>query len=268
MKNRILLFIGATLILAIASCKKDKFKPTSYWQFDDSDSVSVAYKQPHERLTPVPINTDGNSYGYYEYLPQAYFSHPKAGFALVLFLHGNGQAGDGSLDSLKLVLKDGPLQNVVEDKKDFKFICIAPQASVAANDGLETWHPDKLNNFLEYLLKKYRIRPERVYVTGLSAGGSGSILFAQYYPGRIAAIAPISAEYSKYLSLKPLKNMPMWCFVNSGDVYAKDMEDFVAAIRNEGGNPHFTEYNASGHNAWDEAYSDDSFWNWLLSQSK
>ena len=46
---------------------------------------------------------------------------------------------------------------------------------------------------IDEIIKKYRIDPDRVYLSGLSMGGKGTWLVAEAAPDRFAAIAPISA---------------------------------------------------------------------------
>ena len=54
------------------------------------------------------------------------------------------------------------------------------------------WDPVRLARLLDQLEARYRVDPKRVYFTGLSMGGYGSIEFAATYPDRVAATAPLS----------------------------------------------------------------------------
>ena len=42
----------------------------------------------------------------------------------------------------------------------------------------------------------------------------------------------------------------------------------IAAIRAAGGDPKYTEYPGVGHNAWDPAYADAAFYDWLFAQRR
>lgn len=64
---------------------------------------------------------------YFVYLPRGYSStEPKKTWPLMLFLHGNGERGNGK-DELDYVLKNGPVYEAWIQKKDIPFIIVSPQ---------------------------------------------------------------------------------------------------------------------------------------------
>ncbi len=63
---------------------------------------------------------------YFVYLPQGYQAGSEQRWPVMLFLHGNGQRGDG-LDDLDYVLRHGPLMEAWLQKRPLPFIIISPQ---------------------------------------------------------------------------------------------------------------------------------------------
>ena len=66
---------------------------------------------------------------YFVYLPVAYEKRKEKAWPVILFLHGNGQRGNG-LDDLDFVLRHGPLMEAWIQRRDLPFIMISPQLPV------------------------------------------------------------------------------------------------------------------------------------------
>ena len=63
---------------------------------------------------------------YFVYLPKGYHSSSPKKWPLMLFLHGNGERGDGNKE-LDFVLHHGPIYEAWVQKKELPFIIISPQ---------------------------------------------------------------------------------------------------------------------------------------------
>ena len=63
---------------------------------------------------------------YFVYLPVNYEKSKDEDWPVILFLHGNGQRGNG-LDDLDYVLRHGPLMEAWIQRRDLPFIMISPQ---------------------------------------------------------------------------------------------------------------------------------------------
>ena len=94
-------------------------------------------------------------------LPESYGSTRKS-WPLILFLHGAGERGE----DINHVKRHG-LVKIVEQESAFPFIVISPQCPKG-----QWWSMDLLAALLDEVEKKYRIDKNRIYVTGLSMGGS------------------------------------------------------------------------------------------------
>lgn len=197
---------------------------------------------------------------YFVYLPPDYDKDPQKKWPLIVFLHGSGERGY----DLKL-LERQPLPQGIDDRENFPFIVIAPQC----NPG-EWWSIPELDDMLESLPAKYRIDPDRVYLTGLSMGGYGTWAWAAAEPKRFAAIVPICGGGDPQ-DVKQLKDLPVWAFHGDKDdaVPMERSQEMVEALKKAGGDPKFTIVAGAGHiETWLKAYSTPELFEWLLQQRR
>lgn len=71
-------------------------------------------------------SVDQSDREYFVYLPRGYHDKPDKKWPVMLFLHGNGERGNGQ-DELDFVMMQGPLHEAWVQKKDLPFIIISPQ---------------------------------------------------------------------------------------------------------------------------------------------
>ncbi len=81
-----------------------------------------------EQLLRLPYvsSVDQLNRDYFVYLPRGYETQADKKWPVILFLHGNGERGNG-LDELDYVISHGPLYEAWIQKKDLPFIIISPQ---------------------------------------------------------------------------------------------------------------------------------------------
>ena len=120
---------------------------------------------------------------YVEYLPKDY--DPTKEYPLVFFLHGAGERVQDPHEAMR----HGYMKYVREQGKEYPFIFIAPQCI-----GNNYWasFTESLSAFLDYILDTYPIDRSRVYLTGLSMGGTGTWMFAMAKPDTFAALMPVN----------------------------------------------------------------------------
>ena len=70
---------------------------------------------------------------FFLYLPRGYGRDGSRKWPVLLFLHGDGERGDGKED-LDYVLKNGPLYEAWIQKKDLPFLIICPQLAMFGKD--------------------------------------------------------------------------------------------------------------------------------------
>jgi predicted peptidase len=193
---------------------------------------------------------------YLEYLPPGYALEDK--WPLILFLHGSGERGT----DLQLVKKHGPLK--VAQEMLLPFVIIGPQCHEK-----QSWSAELLTAFLLTIMNSYAIDPSRVYVTGLSMGGTGTWELAKRSPGLITAIAPICGRGS-VMNICNLEEMPVWVFHGAKDkiVPLQYSTFMVDKLKECGGNAKLTVYPDKEHDSWTETYENPRLYEWFLEQVK
>jgi len=196
--------------------------------------------------------------GYLLYLPGDYNAGSRE-WPLMIFLHGSGERGT----DLELVKKNG-LPRRLEDGMQLPGIVVSPQCPLDTR-----WSVPVLEQFLDSLLKDYRIDTDRIYLTGLSMGGQGTWNWAMADPERFAAIAPVCGK-TDTTHAAALKEMPIWVFHGAKDdvVPIEDSERMVEALKRMGNKVKFSAYPDANHDSWTETYENPRLYKWLLKHHK
>lgn len=203
---------------------------------------------------------------YWLFLPEGYADQPDRRWPLLLFLHGSGERGD----ELDLVKRHG-IPRMLEEHPRFPFIVVAPQCST---NTIWSMHLDALDVLVDEIVAAYAVDPDRVSVTGLSMGGSGTWHLATMYPHRFAAVVPVCGDGSWYIGgadqVCVIKHVPVWAFHGTADttIPAAESEKLVDALQACGGNVRFTLYPDVGHNCWKQAYATPALYEWLVCQKR
>jgi predicted peptidase len=212
-------------------------------------------------LTRVYKNADGKEAKYVLFVPHDY-KGDKA-YPTILFLHGAGERTGGKKEPVEVGIGTA----IKKHEKDFPFLVVIPQAE-------KTWQagsPDakRALAMLAEVEKDYKVDPKRVYLTGLSMGGFGTWSLAIAHPDKWAAIVPICGRGDTKQAAK-IKDIPCWCFHGDADnaVKVEGSRTMIAALKEAGGEPKYTEYPGVGHNSWDRAYGTKELYEWLLQQHK
>lgn len=198
---------------------------------------------------------------YYLYFPKAYEQEKNKKFPLLLFLHGGGEAG-GTLEDLKT---NGPPKLLAEGK-EFPFLILAPQNPHKR----KWWNTRAVMQLLDTIIESNRVAIDRIYLSGLSRGGSAAWELAVQYPDKFAAMAVVCGmtpvPYAAWIN----KNMPIWVFHGTEDksIPISESEDMVAKLREMGYDVTFTRYDGVGHNSWVQAYNTEELYEWFMKQKR
>ncbi|MEM8929091.1 MAG: PHB depolymerase family esterase [Bacteroidota bacterium] len=198
---------------------------------------------------------------YYLYYPDAYFSKEDQDFGLLLFLHGGGEAGQ-ELHALK---KNGPPKMMAEDYP-FPFLVLAPQNPYER----QWWDIRAVNALLDAIVADNRVDKRRIYLTGLSRGGSAAWEMAVQFPDKFAALAVVCGmaptPYAHWLN----KEMPIWVFHGSEDkvIPVSESDEMVEKLKEMKFDVQYSRYKGVGHNAWNRAYATDELYQWMNQQSR
>ena len=208
-------------------------------------------------------DSEGNEYKYVVFVPHDY--KPDKAWPVILFLHGAGERGDDG----ELQAKVGLAPAIRKREKEFPFIAVFPQC--AKNGFWRAESPDgqRAMAILAEVEKEFKTDHNRVYLTGLSLGGMGTWSIGMKYPDRFAALVPVCGSGDTSRAAK-LAKLPIWCFHGDDDkaVNVEGSRSMIAAIKEAGGNPKYTEYPGVGHNSWDAAYGTAELYTWLLEQKR
>lgn len=221
----------------------------------------------------TPRVTTTSTIHFYEYLPSDY-NFNSNDYPVVFFMHGLGERGN-TVDNLPLVHKHGPPKHV-KNGTQFPFILISPQLKTTFGD----WPPWYIDEVVEYCRTYLRIDPKRMYFTGMSLGGGGAWYYAQTYPHKVAALAPVCGSRNTPSKACDLvnSNMPVWAFHGSNDTTVPQnrtinmINAMNACVPAPNPAPILTIYPGVGHNAWDKAYRPDhvehnpNVYEWMMMQ--
>jgi predicted peptidase len=96
-------------------------------------------------------------------------------------------------------------------------------------------------------------------------GGIGAIDLAAAYPGKFAALAPLSARENPEIAPR-LREIPTWLFHGTiDDVVATQYSvDLSAALKKLGGPVKLTLLPDVGHGGWEKVYADPQLYAWFL----
>ncbi|PRX55333.1 prolyl oligopeptidase family serine peptidase [Flagellimonas meridianipacifica] len=218
--------------------------------------------QSQSRLIRGELNTlTEENLKYYLYYPEGYDSNEEDEFGLLLFLHGGGESG-GTLSDLR---GSGPPKMLVEGKQ-FPFLVLAPQNPHKK----KWWNTQALIQLLDDVLENNRIDPKRIYLSGLSRGGSAAWSMAVQYPKKFAAMAVVCGmtplPYAHWID----KNMPIWVFHGNKDevIPVSESDTMVKKLKSMGYNVKYTRYEGVGHNSWAKAYTTEELYTWLAEQKR
>jgi len=203
---------------------------------------------------------------YLLYTPEDYDENQQ--YPFILFMHGAGEIGP-RLD----ILKDQVIPKLIEDGEDYPFIIASPQLNYG-----QFWdeEPDLVANFIVQLQSEFPIDPDRIYITGLSLGGSGAWHFALAYPEVPAAVVSMAGFYNYGSDAAPsnicdVASIPFWVVHGGQDeiVPLAWEQSLVDALTECGGEAQFTIYPDANHDqTFERGFAEPALYAWLLEQHR
>ena len=131
------------------------------------------------------------------YLPPDYESSERS-YPVLYLLHGSGDDQTGWVQFGEvLYIAD----KAIKEGKSTPMIIVMPDANTGkrgyTNDPKGEWQYEDFffEEFMPYIEKEYRIKPEKRYraIAGLSMGGGGSFFYALHHPELFGSACPLSA---------------------------------------------------------------------------
>ena len=258
MNARRFLFLSLPLLLACASLRAHTQQPNPADGFH-----ARSYRSP-----------SGETMQYRLFVPPGYGAEKK--YPIVLWLHGaNGRGSDNFLQISGANFLGTHVWTTAEIQTKDPVFVLAPQV-----ENTKAWSRPHVNTampvslrvafeILDAIEKEYSIDRNREYIAGQSMGGEGVWAALTLARGRFAgAIALCSGGFDD--EVVPDARVPVWIFQGADDpvVPVDRVRRWVAALRQAGGSPKYTEVPGVGHNVWDTAFANPDAATWLLSQQR
>ena len=202
---------------------------------------------------------DNTAYRYLLYLPKDYNKNSPRKWPVMFYLHGKSRRGY-NLEKLKTY---GP-PYLINRGWHFPFIIVSPQCPPDRIWSTDDWFP----SLFQVLSNKYRIDINRVYLTGMSMGGSGVWSLAIKHPEYFAAAVPLCGGWNTR-DIKQMKTIPVWAFHGAMDniVPPTETEKMVNALREAGGKVRYSRLEGQGHSIH-KIYEKKAMYDWMLRQHK
>jgi len=211
------------------------------------------------------------------YIPQNFYEQKK--YPLVIFLHGawsnhrlglRRAFGQGNLQGTDFTGPGNvPRENDLEATryfpklKDVDYIVATPYARGTA--GYQGIPEEDVYEMLDDIKSRFSIDEDRIYLTGLSMGGGGTIWLGLTRPDIWAAIAPCCPappDESGELACNA-SNLPVHLFIGDKDFLYKTAQDWKARFQTYTSRFDYIEYPGIGHNSWEQAYKDGFIFEWF-----
>lgn len=197
-------------------------------------------------------------------------------YPLILWLHGYGERGSDNkkhLRHLELVFDDP----TTPEKYGFFMLaiqCTEENATWFHSGSDEPSQSDEMitvaMEILQKTMREHPVDPDRVYLAGVSTGGSGCWEAAMRYPGLFAAVVPMASSGGDLSRADRLVNTPIWAFHSRDDAGTppEGVQQMVEAVKKAGGSIHLTLVPTSKHNCWPAASNEHRILQWMLVQRR
>ena len=212
--------------------------------------------------------------GYYEYVPPGYGDGMKR--PLLMFWHGFGENGDGSLAQLPRLLLHGPPKTIRNNQwsAEYPFVVLSVQHA-----GMGCPTATELRDFITFAMASYDVDPEKVFLTGLSCGGTGSFDYLGQFKGeRVLAAALIASDSSRAFNAAGcslLSEVALWVFHGTADNPDNDtagMTNFMACPQPRKDARYELLQGADHPQSWERVYDNPTKLNevltWMLAQTR
>ncbi len=197
-------------------------------------------------------------------LPQGY-DNEEAAWPAIVYLHGLGEVGD----DLSYLTRRG-LVKELSHGLEIPFVVIAPQAGWT-DDYVNGWKNNEtaVLGALADAQSRYRIDPDRIYLTGNSMGGIGSFYLASKHPDIFAAVAPIAGQ-GEAAWAEQYSDLPFWVFHGEQDdvIPVAGSQNMVEAMRKQSVEVKYTEYPELLHDSWTPTYQNLELYEWFLNHDR
>lgn len=222
---------------------------------------------PGPQMVEFPSQVDDSQQPYALYVPPNL--DPGWKYPLVVALHAEdvspqiglmwtfGQLNrrqDGSLASLR-----------VFRPRDEAFLVASPLAR--GTMGYQGIPEQDVYDVIADVKRRFPVDEDRIYLTGVSMGGSGALRLALTHPDVWAAVAPVCPGPEPALEKLAgnALDLPVRLFHGEQDplVPVQSSRDWQRRFMDQGVAAEYLEFAAVRHNAWEDAYRDGALFEWF-----
>lgn len=126
----------------------------------------------------------------------------------------------------------------------------------------------ELLQMVDRTIADFRGDPSRVYLTGLSYGGFGTLYLSARHPDRFAAMAPVAGQgHTDHAAPLAAARKPIWQFAGGRDavVPPRNFYPVLNELETLGHREvRFTIKADLGHHAWVRVYQSEDLYTWFL----
>ena len=178
--------------------------------------------------------------------------------ALVVFLHGSGEMGDGALtQALPAFMADGTLQDVPA-------VVLVPQLP----KGVGAWVriDDTLEKAVAETMETYGLKPGNAALCGFSMGGIGVMDIANRNPGRYQRILVAAGRVNKSVKTASFAGCEVRFYVGKRDSHIRPetVYSFRRALERAGAAVSLTERNTDHIGTMRAVFTDPAAMRWLF----
>ncbi len=223
---------------------------------------------PGPQVTTFLSDIDDSDQPYGLYLPRDFDAKKK--YPLVISLHG---ADSNHRINLRRVFglsnrigeSDAQATHFFPKFKDVEFIVASPLAR--GTMGYQGIAEKDVYDVLADVKRRFPIDEDRIYLTGLSMGGGGTLWLGLSRPDVWAAMAPVCPAPPPGADLLAgnALNVPVKIFQGEMDptVKAADTRAWYKRLLDAGVQAEYVEYPGVRHNSWDNAYKNGAIFDWF-----
>lgn len=249
-------------------------------QDEKGGEATVTIQSPQElaaKFAAAQTAIGGKTMDYCAYDPATDVKSLPQKLPLVVFLHGEDGVG---ANGTQLTANRGATFFMEDNQlaKNPAYV-LAPQCPG------DSWTDEGVAELVKQMIDEFcaanAVDTDRIYIEGMSMGGSGTWHMLLTYPELFAGALPMCGEVpASYYeagaeAFKPLANMPIWAFHCADDdvVPQSSTEQAIAAIKEAGSGCAKYEVFSAGsvvpaHHVWERVFSIGTPYNWLFIQSR
>ncbi len=200
--------------------------------------------------------SNGRNQGYWHYIPAG---SARKKVTLLVYLHGAGSHGNYN-DVNKYAF---PL--FVSRGTNYPYMMIAPHCNSSCSFGNDTVI-SAIMEVITYVTNNYNVDPDRIIISGGSAGTTGASKMLNQYGNRFAGMVIVSGYYDYFTMPTNYIKKPMLFIQGKYDSY-QVATNIVNRINSQGGRATLSGV-SGGHNISEKVLDSQEYTNWIISQKK